>query len=146
MMKSILFTCIALLGTTAVAAPEKIRVMPTDDRKAYLMPHWENWQWKSNGTTFDVDGLQLSLSGGQSKLVAVTRKALLETGMHMGVAGMASDGGELLLRIAGLSPGPHTVATYHNEGPRFNVTTDLRDLRRRPRRHPQILPLPHRRQ
>ena len=127
MMKLIIFSCIAFLATAAAAAPTKIRVMPTDDRKAYLMPHWENWQWNANNPSIKADAVQFSLTGGQSKLVGVTRKALLETGMHMGVAGMASDdgrsGGELILRIAGLSPGVHTLATYHSEV-RDNVSTD----------------------
>ncbi len=127
MMKALFFICIALCANAAMAAPLKVRVMPTDNRQAYLMPHWENWQWSPKDATTTFDGVQVSLSGGGSPLIGVTRKALLETGMHMGVAGMASadgkSGGELVLRISGLAPGVHTLATYHNEV-RDHITTN----------------------
>jgi hypothetical protein len=124
MVKSIAFALVTLCATAASAAPLKVRVMPKDDRKAYLMPHWENWQWSESNASLKLDDVTASLSGGSSKLVGVTRKALLETGMHMGVAGMASaNGGPIILTISGLSPGAHTLATYHNEV-RDNVSSD----------------------
>src|SRR3954471_23991864 len=100
-MKSLAFTCALILAATAFSAPLKVRVMPVDARKAYLMPHWENWQWSANTSTMKFGDLTISLSGGSSKLIDATRKALLETGMHMGTAGIASadgkSGGQLIL-------------------------------------------------
>ncbi|MGN6371098.1 MAG: pectate lyase family protein [Phycisphaerae bacterium] len=116
MMKSIFVACIALCGTAAFAAPMKVRVMAKGGRAAFEMPHWENWQWSDNNASQKFGDITVALSANDAKLADVSRKALLEQGMHLGVEGLAAPaGGEIILTISGLSPGKHTLATYHNE-------------------------------
>src|SRR6476659_8048298 len=111
------YAVLVLAAGVASAAPLKVRVMPDDERKAYLMPHWENWRWKAENATSKFGDLTVTLNGGGSALAGATKKALIAKGMHMGSAGLvpadAKSGGQIVLVINGLSSGEHTVATYH---------------------------------
>ncbi len=110
---------IFLIAGAVSASPLKVRVMPQDDRKAYLMPHWENWQWDGSGKPAKFGDISITLSAGESKIAGVSQKSLLASDLHMAAAGLstsdAKSGGLIVMTIHGLSPGTHTVATYHNE-------------------------------
>src|SRR5205823_3467704 len=105
----------------------KVRVLAADSRAAYLMPHWENWQWKADNASRKFGELTVQLNGGGSPLAGSDRKTLLACGVHMSPAGLvpadAKSGGQIVLTINGLSPGKHTIATYHTET-RDKVSSD----------------------
>ena len=52
---------IFLIAGAASASPLKVRVMPQDDRSAYLMPHWENWQWDGTGKPAKFGDISITL-------------------------------------------------------------------------------------
>ena len=92
--------------------------MPDDDRKAYLMPHWENWLWQDTKPVQFGD-ISVALSADNSTIAGVTQKALLMSNLHMGAAALTTadtkSGGVIVMTLHGLSAGEHTLATYHHE-------------------------------
>jgi hypothetical protein len=112
---------LCLIDGNVSSAELKVNLSLPDQRKDILMPHWENWKWqegKTGSRTFgDVTVTFQGASG--STLNSIWFKALLEHGVHMSLTGISVKGpdsdGQIVMMIRGLSPGKHTVATYHNE-------------------------------
>ncbi len=118
--RKLLLALLALSSASfADAEPLKVRVLAKNDRKTLQAPGFENWHWTAETPSTRYGDLTLKLTGGDAPLNEALRKALLESGLHMGVAGLVpadgKSGGKIVLTISGLSPGPHTVATYHHE-------------------------------
>ena len=113
--------CIStLLASVAVvrAAELKVDLNPPDSRKDWLSPHWENWAWHEGATGSQSFGnLTVNLRAGTNQLLSpVWYKGALDFAAHMAADGvMVKGGGGLDLEISGLTPGPHTLVTYHNE-------------------------------
>jgi hypothetical protein len=121
-MKNVIACLVALMLVARASAAElKVNLAATDPRKDLLMPHWDNWRWKDakfgsqkfGDVTVGFEGVN------GSTLSIVWYKGLIEYGMHMGICGLAvkdaNSDGQIVMTISGLSPGKHTVATYHNE-------------------------------
>jgi hypothetical protein len=115
---------------TAAAQGVKVNLSVTDLRKDLVMPHWENWRVADGRVaTQEIGNLKVTLAArGDGKLHAVVYKALLESGVHMGLTGVTAPEG-MTLTIHGLTPGKHSVVTYHNEvqqgAPgKYDVTVD----------------------
>jgi hypothetical protein len=107
-------------ATAAHAQGIKVDLNPPDNRKDLLTPHWENWSWhegKADSRTFG--NLTVTLHAATNgTLSPVLFKGLLDYGATMaadGVAVKTPANGGLDLTISGLTPGKHTVTTYHNE-------------------------------
>lgn len=117
------FAALFLLVTATPAVELKVDLNPPGNRKDLLTPHWENWTWtegKSGSHSFgDVTVAFRTASAGL--LSPVLFKNLIDSGATMAADGIAltkstnanANGVEMI--ISGLSPGRHTVATYHNE-------------------------------
>ena len=127
----LLSVCVAV---TVPAEPIKVDLNPSDNRKDLLTPHWENWALHEAATqSHTFGGVTVTLRAATNgTLSPILFKGLLDYG-----ATMATDGavvktpatGGLDLAISGLTPGRHTVATYHNElrdqePAAFDVTVD----------------------
>ncbi len=93
---------------------------PPDRRGDVLTPHWENWAAH--------EGIVVTQTFGAVKVsFRVATNELLSPTLFKGAldfhASMAADGlviknpsaGEIEMSIAGLTPGKHSVVTYHNE-------------------------------
>jgi hypothetical protein len=115
-----LITCILLFATTILASELKVDLNPPDTRKDLLTPHWENWAWhdgSAGSKTFDAVTVAFH-SATNGMLSAVLFKGALDSGATMAADGVTVKnpaGGGLDMILSGLSPGKHTVVTYHNE-------------------------------
>src|SRR5581483_10654979 len=135
-MKRIAHPMLLSLCMAAIAHADGIKVdlNPPDNRKDLLTPHWENWPWhEGKADSHNFGNVTVTLqAAANGTLSPVLFKGLLDYG-----ATMAADGvtvktpatGGLDLTISGLTPGKHTVTTYHNEvrdsGPAaFDVVVD----------------------
>ncbi|HKW28087.1 MAG TPA: T9SS C-terminal target domain-containing protein [Verrucomicrobiae bacterium] len=107
-------------GATCPAAGLRVDLNPPERRTDLLTPHWENWAWhegKSGSHSFGSVTVTFRTPGGS--LAPVLFKGLLDYGAHMGCDGMVTgnssgeDGFDMV--ISGLTPGQHTIVTYHNE-------------------------------
>ncbi|MBI3878142.1 MAG: T9SS C-terminal target domain-containing protein [Verrucomicrobia bacterium] len=112
----------AWLATPSFAGAAELRVdlNPPDPRKDVLTPHWENWSWTDAKSASQKFGdVTVTLRGADdATLRAVWFKGLIDFGVRMGLDGItakdpSSSGIEMIL--SGLSPGRHTLVTYHNE-------------------------------
>jgi hypothetical protein len=121
-MKKLVSPMLLLLCVAAAAHGDgfKVDLNPPDNRKDLLTPHWENWplrEGKTESRTFNNVTVTLR-AATNGTLSPVLFKGLLDYGATMAADGVAvktpADGG-LDLAISGLTPGKHTVATYHNE-------------------------------
>jgi hypothetical protein len=115
-------TCFGLLcASLAFAGELKVDLNPPERRGDILTPHWENWAWQdgaSGSRTFN--GVTVTFKPPSAKTLGyVFYKGLLDYGVHMGCDGIAvterNAEGAIDMLISGLTPGKHTVATYHNE-------------------------------
>jgi hypothetical protein len=104
-----------------LGAELKVDLNPPDPRSEVLTPRWENWAWQdgpSGSRTFG--GVTVTFRPATAKTLGhVWFKGLADYGVRMGLDGIAvtepgADGG-IDMVISGLTPGPHTVVTYHNE-------------------------------
>ena len=124
---------LCLLLVSAVAAPAaalKVDLNPAETRKDILTPRWENWAWhegQSGSQTFGAVTVTFRAAPPASGLAPVLFKGLLDYGATMAADGLVTKGdGGFDMVISGLTPGKHTIATYHNEvrdvaPARFNV-------------------------
>lgn len=118
--KSILAACcIAGIAASAGADAVRVDVGQENGRRDHLTPKALNWQIKGGeATSFDLgNGVKAALSavGGKSALNPVFWKGGLDTGATLATDGVSvTEGGRLRLTISGLSPGRHTLATFHN--------------------------------
>ncbi len=122
-MKSHFRTLATLLATfffSTTALALKVDIGPDNGRKDVLTPEAENWVFKdAPSTTFHSGLLTFTLrpSGG-GQLSGVLWKGGLDTGATLATDGLTIKGGTpgstLELTIIGLTPGHHTLTTYHN--------------------------------
>jgi hypothetical protein len=107
--------------TTHAAGPLRVDLGQDTGRSDTDTPGWTEWQVKNGAeATRDFDGVKVTLrAAGEGQLNGVFAKGLLMT-TTLGADGVAVDRGGLEMIIEGLTPGKHTVATYHNivSGPR----------------------------
>ncbi len=115
MRPSICLLSLVLAVGSAVAAGPRVDVNPDMARGDILSPDWENWKIRDGtSATATFGGLTFTLKAGSGrKLVGGWWKPGLD---HP--ARMASDGatvaGPLELRVRGLTPGRHSLGSYHN--------------------------------
>lgn len=122
-MKKNLYPLLLLLAPLAAglrAETIKVDLNPPDGRKDLLTPHWSNWAWReSNAGSQQFGNITITFRAATNEVLSpVLYKGLLDYGVTMGVDGIAvkkSSGEPVELVISGLTPGRHTVATYHNE-------------------------------
>lgn len=131
---------LAILLTLAAGpdTPLRVDLNPANGRGDIRTRGWENWAVEGPRPSQRFDGLGVTLrSRSPSGLVVRWYKPLLVFGATMTADGVAADG-ELEIVLTGLTPGRHTLATYHNaltDGPpaRYDVWVDgvlrARDVR-----------------
>jgi len=98
----------------------KVDLNPPDRRGDVLTPHWENWAWHEGASGTEKFGaVTVAFQAATNEILTpVLFKAGMDFGAHMAVDGLAVKnpaGGEVLMTLSGLTPGRHTLATYHNE-------------------------------
>ncbi len=110
----------ALLATTTLAETIKVDINPPEARKDLLTPHWDNWAWHEGvaGSQKFGDVTVTFRSGTNEVLSPILFKGLLDYNATMAADGFVVkkpvDGGVDMV-ISGLTPGKHSVVTYHNE-------------------------------
>jgi hypothetical protein len=114
-----IFYVLLATGTIACADALKVDLNPPENRKDILTPHWENWTWhgaKSSSQVFGQVTVTFRPLPPAGEIAPILFKGLLDDGATMAADGIVSknDGGIEMI-ISGLSPGEHTVVTYHNE-------------------------------
>lgn len=124
-LRSPLLALTALVLATAApcslpaAAPLKVD-FGVSGRSDSLDPRYVPWMavGENSSATKSVGGVTFSVratGSSSSRLAARWWKGGSQPGARMSVAGLDLEGeGALELRISGLSPGPHTLATFHN--------------------------------
>src|SRR6478736_3285664 len=115
---------ILLLAVTSSLASPRIRVAisPDNGRKDVLTPGWESWRiGKAKDTTKTVGDVTFTLRRAGSAgtgLAGDWWKAGIDYRATLTSGGVFIDGGDhggqLELVIHGLTPGRHTIVTYHN--------------------------------
>jgi len=114
---------VLLLPTAGVlhAAELKVDLNPPEHRGDTLTPHWENWAWhegNSGSNTFGHVTVSFRAAPGAA-LAPVLYKGALDFGTTMAADGFvvkapAGNAGFDLV-LSGLTPGKHSLVTYHNE-------------------------------
>ncbi|HXS67680.1 MAG TPA: thrombospondin type 3 repeat-containing protein [Candidatus Polarisedimenticolia bacterium] len=119
-MKRIVYPLLALLAASSHAAVLKVDLNSSDGRKDVLTPHWSNWAWHEghSGSQKFGDVTVTFRAATNDVLSPILYKGLIDYGATMAadgvvVKGTAKTGVEMV--ISGLTPGKHTVVTYHNE-------------------------------
>ena len=119
-MKRIVYPLLALLAASSHAAVLKVDLNSSDGRKDVLTPHWSNWAWHEghSGSQKFGDVTVTFRAPTNDVLSPILYKGLIDYGATMAadgvvVKGTAKTGVEMV--ISGLTPGKHTVVTYHNE-------------------------------
>jgi hypothetical protein len=115
------FFCALLAVVAASHAGElKVDLNPPDNRKDLLTSHWENWAWREgNSGSQNFGDVTVAFRAATNEILSpVLFKGSLDYGATMAADGIASknsssSGFEMI--ISGLTPGKHTVVTYHNE-------------------------------
>ncbi len=119
---------------TAGADTLKVDLNSNDGRKDVLTPHWSNWAWREGHAGSQQFGnITVTFSVATNEVLSpILFKGLIDYGATMAadgivVKGAAADG--VVMTISGLTPGKHSVVTYHNElrdlGPSlFDVSVD----------------------
>jgi hypothetical protein len=108
------------LASAAHAEPLKVDLNPSENRKDFLTPHWENWPWhEAASESHSFGGVTVTLRAATNgTLSPILFKSLLDYGATMacdGVLVKTPAQGGLEMVISGLATGRHTVATFHNE-------------------------------
>jgi hypothetical protein len=99
----------------------KVDLNPSDRRGDVLTPHWENWAWhEGNSGAQKFGAVTVTFRVATNEILSpVLFKSLLDYRASMAADGIAvknpGDNGGVDMIISGLTPGKHTVATYHNE-------------------------------
>lgn len=114
----------AFTGGAVSADPLKVD-LNAGARKDILTPHWQHWEWKggtSASQTFGGVTITFQAPSGGT-LTPVLYKGLIDDGATMACSGIAlqqqnggdSGAGVIEMRLSGLTPGRHSLVTYHNE-------------------------------
>ncbi len=111
----------AALAGTLPAAELRVDLNPPERRTDILSPHRENWAWTegaSGSRTFG--GVTVTFRAVPAGVLApVLFKGLLDYDAHMACDGIVVKApvgqGGMDMIISGLTPGKHTIVTYHNE-------------------------------
>ena len=110
-----------LLLFTVHADAFKVDLNPEDTRKDILTARWDNWAWRAGASgTHRFGGITVSFRAGAKEILSpVLFKGSLDYGATMSADGIVvgnptGDGGFDMV-ISGLSPGKHSIVTYHNE-------------------------------
>src|SRR5258708_6395346 len=105
----------------AIGSELKVDLNPPDRRGEVLTRHWENWGWQDGPSSSRSFGsVIVTFRPTRAKtLNHVWTKSFLDYGVSMALDGIAvtearADGG-IDMVISGLTPGKHSVVTYHNE-------------------------------
>ena len=122
MKQAVKIICLLLVCAATVPAAElKVDLNPPDTRKDILTPHWENWAWHegwSGAQTFGAVTVTFRVATNET-LSPVLFKGALDFGATMAADGVgvnnSTNGTAVDMIISGLTPGRHTVVTYHNE-------------------------------
>ncbi|MFO0808231.1 MAG: hypothetical protein U0746_06380 [Gemmataceae bacterium] len=128
-MRRFLLALFAAATAANAFAGVKVDVSPANGRRDILTAEWDNWTVKDGpSATVRFHGLTFTLRPvGSDKLTAALWKGGLDTGATMTTDGVIAPALELV--VSGLTPGKHTVVTYHNlfadnaAGP-YTVTVD----------------------
>ncbi|HEY5346105.1 MAG TPA: thrombospondin type 3 repeat-containing protein [Verrucomicrobiae bacterium] len=110
-----------LFAFAADAAELKVDLNPPDNRKDILTPHWENWAWHEGASGSQTFGnVTVTFRAATNEMLApIWFKGLLDFGATMAADGIAlknsTNASSLEMVIGGLTPGKHTIVTYHNE-------------------------------
>jgi len=121
MKLAVKFLCAALaLAVTGRAGEVRVDLNPPDARKDLLTPHWENWAWHEGGFGSQIFGnITVTFRAAANDVLSpILFKGTLDYGAHMASDGIIVNNpakGGVDMIIAGLTPGRHTVVTYHNE-------------------------------
>ena len=122
MKKAVKIICLLLLCAAAASAAElKVDLNPPETRKDILTPHWENWAWHEGRTGAQNFGAVTVtfLAASNAILTPVLFKGSLDLGVTMSADGVvvknATNGAAVDMVLRGLTPGKHTIVTYHNE-------------------------------
>ncbi len=112
---------VLFLVTAIQAAELRVDLNPADGRKDLLTPHWDNWAWregKSGAQTYGTVTVTFR-AVPNGTLIPVLFKGSLDFGATMAADGIglknATNDCGIEMVIAGLTPGKHTLVTYHNE-------------------------------
>ena len=113
--------CLSFVSLHACAAAGlRVDLNPPDPRKDLLTPRWDNWAWRegaSGSQTFGAVTVTFRAATNET-LSAFLFKGALDYGASLAADGIATQSpgtGEVSLVLHGLTPGRHTVVTYHNE-------------------------------
>src|SRR5260221_906233 len=112
----------AVLTCPLTAHAEGIRVdLSPPGRPDTGAPHFVDWQFKPASPSMSFGGVTVTLrkSGDAGAgLEAGVYKFGLDYNAHLACDGVSVKGGEaggrMEMAVSGLSPGPHTITTYHN--------------------------------
>src|SRR5690242_18387622 len=129
-----LFVVTGALAATVHADTIKVDLNSNDGRKDVLTPHWSNWAWHEghSGSQKFGDVTVTFRAASNDILSPILYKGLIDYGATMAADGVVAKGGAkdgVEMVISGLTPGKHTVVTYHNElhdvePASFNVSVD----------------------
>ena len=120
-MKGFFFGMLAASFALSLNAAElRVDLNPPDNRKDLLTPHWENWAWHGgNSGSQTFGGVTVTFCAATNEvLLPVLFKGSLDYDATMaadGIVSKNSSSGGIEMIISGLTPGRHTVVTYHNE-------------------------------
>ena len=110
-----------LFACAAGAAELKVDLNPPDTRQDILTPHWENWAWHTGASGSRTFGnITVTFRAPANEVLApVLYKGLLDFGATLAADGIAlknsTNASGMEMVIGGLTPGKHTIVTYHNE-------------------------------
>jgi hypothetical protein len=98
----------------------KVDLNPPDARKDFLSAHWANWAWHEGASASQKFGeVTVTFRATANGLLSpILFKGLLDYGATMacdGIVVKTPAPGGIEMVISGLTPGKHTVATFHNE-------------------------------
>lgn len=121
--KSFGIFAVSLFVAAAATADElKVDLNPPDTRKDLLTPHWENWAWREGNSGSQTFGaVTVTFRAATNEILSpILFKAALDYGATMAADGFTlknstNSGNSVEMIVSGLTPGKHTIVTYHNE-------------------------------
>ncbi|MCS7089511.1 MAG: T9SS C-terminal target domain-containing protein [Verrucomicrobiota bacterium] len=120
-MKRLLMVGCFLALNIRGAQPLRVDLNPPEPRRDVLAPGWQGWPWHDSWeASRDFGGIRVTLRTHPSNRVAlVWVKGFLDDGVRLGSDGVTVSGpaepAELDMVLEGLPPGPHSLATWHND-------------------------------